>query len=1384
MSDVLVSGAGTSACNGTYTGSGSGQEAVYTGPSGYYIQYDGMGAWVLWDEAWNALYVDDWMGNTNPWDAASWQVYMTGESPAPTVAEVSGFSISGTVELADETPVKTVKVTATASGESNVVVYTDENGDYTLENLADETTWRVTPTKLACTFSPTYHDVTLSGANQSGKDFTATLTGHDVSGTVADAGTGYVGATITATKGSDVVTATSTTGGAYTLENLPDGAWTITCALAGYAIFWASRTITVSGADLDHVDFVALPTSVLLLHLNSDLTDSSRSGHTLSAVGNAAIDTGTKKFGAGSLVLDGTGDYLLAPADADWNLADLPFTIHAWVNLNSLTGANRILGLGYRTGALKNVGWGLGQTWGGTGNNLKVNWCQWNGSGYSDFTSDPHEVPTGGWHHLAVVREGLGTNEFKMYLDGVAIYTGTNAATFVIDDTLTVGCRQESDEQYIEFLNGHIDELVVVKGRALWTANFTPPSAETVEENWAVTGTILDGSSNPVPGVLITATASGESDVTAYTGPDGKYAIGGLTDSTTWRLTPTKTDWTFTPTYQDVEISGADETGVDFVGAESGGGEGETVTTTHALETWGADIQTGTYSVEAWGAELGSLTRSLEGWGAEAATVLRTLESYGYDTEELTRAIEAWAAEAPSITRAIEAWCAGEAVSALRTIVLWGTGGPELLRSLEAWATELVENTHALESWGATSTEGIRALEAWGTGPVEALRSLEAWGAQQLSNWYEIAAWGAGGEMTVHALEAWGQDEQDLLRSLEAWGKEEAYPLYQQEFPRPPSFWPVVSFAGLNRILCAEQYDGAFWLGAMGEDGAVLYRAEGGVVEPVPLPDGGSLGAVYGLTVHDDKLYALAGIRVWVNAPGELFGNWVLFGERPALPRGGGYWALQGEALYCFDGASWSRLYHQTGNTERFDLLGQAELYAAAAEPLAAWRQAAWRNLVTHTGPGMWVREAGAGVLGIAAHSHLAARAVAEPGLSGVLYRQEAGLVFSLPAGAVAGTVCWHLGRVWCLREADGRQYLSRAEVTGRLWQDLASWDVERAGYYWTMRSYRGQLLMYGAQMVLTPAPAGYGQGIYPVKLYPRRGRLSHSWLLLNEPEPRLIYRLSEGTPALAYLGGPEETLWIVAPIHQEHGTPRFAKGKMQGTLTDAEVLAAARAELATWGSAGWQYAGQTPHLALTHLGLELRGPHLFAVEVEYADESGDHAPRADAVEVEYTRSRFEPRLYALEVEYADGLGLHEPRADAVEVDYSDGWGEHEPRLDAVEAEYTGTVLAPRLQAVEAEYGREGLGPVGDEVALVYEPFTPEEFPVNGVRVNVSLTHMERVKYCLMRVENGQAVDDWGSYEVFPPNTNYSLRETGEEYRLVIIGTGAPIRPLVRWNPD
>ena len=36
------------------------------------------------------------------------------------------------------------------------------------------------------------------------------------------------------------------------------------------------------------------------------------------------------------------------------------------------------------------------------------------------------------WHHIAAVREGTGSNEFVLYVDGVAEATGTNLPLILV----------------------------------------------------------------------------------------------------------------------------------------------------------------------------------------------------------------------------------------------------------------------------------------------------------------------------------------------------------------------------------------------------------------------------------------------------------------------------------------------------------------------------------------------------------------------------------------------------------------------------------------------------------------------------------------------------------------------------------------------------------------------------------------------------------------------------------------------------------------------------------------------------------------------------------------------------------------------------------------
>lgn len=76
--------------------------------------------------------------------------------------------------------------------------------------------------------------------------------------------------------------------------------------------------------------------TVLLLSMNGNdasttFTDSSATPHSMTANGNAQIDTSTKKFGSGSGLFDGTGDSISTPDSVDFNLSASDGGIDTWV---------------------------------------------------------------------------------------------------------------------------------------------------------------------------------------------------------------------------------------------------------------------------------------------------------------------------------------------------------------------------------------------------------------------------------------------------------------------------------------------------------------------------------------------------------------------------------------------------------------------------------------------------------------------------------------------------------------------------------------------------------------------------------------------------------------------------------------------------------------------------------------------------------------------------------------------------------------------------------------------------------------------------------------------------------------------------------------------
>ena len=140
------------------------------------------------------------------------------------------------------------------------------------------------------------------------------------------------------------------------------------------------------------------------------------------------------------------------------------FTIDFWVNPSSASGQNTVLKLG---GTYQDV-WIMIAS-----GAARVDfWPAGTGSPTLRLTGGA--IPLNTWSHIAIVREGTGTNQTKIYINGVVSVQGTLSYNFVDSGTSYIGGLAAAD-----FMTGYISNLRVVKGTAVYTGTFTPPTAPT-----------------------------------------------------------------------------------------------------------------------------------------------------------------------------------------------------------------------------------------------------------------------------------------------------------------------------------------------------------------------------------------------------------------------------------------------------------------------------------------------------------------------------------------------------------------------------------------------------------------------------------------------------------------------------------------------------------------------------------------------------------------------------------------------------------------------------------------------------------------------------------------------------------------------------------------
>jgi hypothetical protein len=220
-------------------------------------------------------------------------------------------------------------------------------------------------------------------------------------------------------------------------------------------------------------------TKLLLNFTNAGIFDATGK-NVLETLGDSQIDTTVKKYGTGSMEFDGTGDYLSIPNTKDLDFGTGNFTIECWFyiagnsNLNGNSVRDAELVSSYTTtGSENGYRFSIGGNNTTTGNAIRFG-NNLNGSYSSvEYTGT---VSQNTWHHVAVSRSGTTT---KIFFNGSEVASGTLTNSNVTNHTypLRIGALLYASN-YLNYLNGFIDDLRITKGVARYTANFTPPEKE------------------------------------------------------------------------------------------------------------------------------------------------------------------------------------------------------------------------------------------------------------------------------------------------------------------------------------------------------------------------------------------------------------------------------------------------------------------------------------------------------------------------------------------------------------------------------------------------------------------------------------------------------------------------------------------------------------------------------------------------------------------------------------------------------------------------------------------------------------------------------------------------------------------------------------------
>jgi len=221
----------------------------------------------------------------------------------------------------------------------------------------------------------------------------------------------------------------------------------------------------------------AIANTSLLTCQNSTIRDGSNNNFTITTNGNAMVDLSNPFLK--SVYFDGTGDFLRADDSILLQLESSNFTIEAWI-YPMASGVTSICSKG--TGGFNGFTFYKSST-----EKLAFTY------GASTLVASSSSLELNNWSHVAAVREGTGTNQFKLYINGQLEATSTVTYNFNQTNQVLIGSGRNGSPG-VEF-NGYISNLRIVKGTAVYTGAFTP---STVPLSAIANTSLLTCTSSPI----------------------------------------------------------------------------------------------------------------------------------------------------------------------------------------------------------------------------------------------------------------------------------------------------------------------------------------------------------------------------------------------------------------------------------------------------------------------------------------------------------------------------------------------------------------------------------------------------------------------------------------------------------------------------------------------------------------------------------------------------------------------------------------------------------------------------------------------------------------------------------------------------------------------